>query len=115
MSDETMIIRVRPVFRVLGIVICVISLLALYDLFLGQPGGTNLQKYSQLVAVLAVVPLMLSSCILGRVPFCIIRSLPKYIVDDMEKSEIVIFEYSFKTTIISIVVFSIAAFYIWVF
>ncbi len=112
MSKQNAVVRVRPIFRMLGIMICAAGLFTLYHLLLKQTEFSSLEKLSYIIALIFTCPLILASCILGRMPFFITNNLSRNILDDIEKTGNLFLENSLKTIIFSIVFLTIVFFYI---
>jgi cytochrome bd-type quinol oxidase subunit 1 len=115
MNKQNNIIRVRPIFRILGIMLCAAGLFVFYDLLSNQNETSRVEIITYIINFFLIFPLIFISCILGRIPFFITRNLSKDILDDLEKTENLFFEFSFKTTVFFIVSLTIAFFFIYIY
>ena len=114
MSEQSAIIGVRLVYRILGVLICIVGIGTVLFLFLGEPMDGDPEKYSYLVSVLFVVPILLPSCILGRVPDFIMKFIPERDLEYMKHAEKFFLEYSYKSKTFAIGFLTVAGFYIWI-
>src|SRR5690554_2010864 len=100
-------IGVRPVYRALGILICLGMIITVFSELWNQSYDRG-DAVVMIIILVTVFPLILSSCILGHIPEVITKDIPQELEEDFLKSERM-FTRSWKDFLISTICFFVIA------
>ena len=102
-------IRIRSVFRVLGIILCLCFIVALPLMFFGEHQAEKREAFFFLLCSIFFVPIVLSSCILGKVPEIFTKFLDDETIHDRNTSEKFFTEFNAKSIGFAVILLSIVA------
>ena len=113
-DNKNEIIKVRLLFRLLGILLCSMSLVGLILVLTGEVVVTKLQLLSYVASVIFICPIILISCLLGRLPFFITNRLSSETMKDLKSAENLFLESTAKNTIFKFVFLFVVFFFLFI-
>jgi hypothetical protein len=114
MEKESNLIKVRLIFRILGIFLCVGSVWALiHKIYFSNNSGLD-ELVFYIISTLSFVSVILPSCILGRVPEYISKHLDEEFINDFNNAEKLFTEFNAKSVGFAIVFLSMVLYSIYI-
>ena len=108
-----MVIKIRVLFRILGIKVCLCFLIAISFMLFGE-NPINKDQIFFIISSAFFIPIVLSSCIFGEIPDFITKHLDKESLKDLNEAEKLFTEFNPKSVGFAIALLSMVAYTIFI-